>query len=62
MKRAQGIAKRWKEEKAKDNAEPERWYNKMKQLEDVLRYEYGRYKQLCFWCYEETLSYTEWLK
>lgn len=55
MKRAQGIAKRYQELKTIPN-------NRLKNLEAILKYEYKKYLDLCYWCYESPLSYTDFLK
>lgn len=56
MLRAQGIKKKYHEEKTHDTE-----HSKVAPLEILLKLQYERYVKLCYWCYEMPLSYGKWL-
>jgi hypothetical protein len=54
--RAQGILRRWQEQKEKDTDS-----SKVAPLTYLLDYEYKQYLKLCFWCFEKPLTKGKWL-
>lgn len=56
MLRAQGILKRWQEEKLKDTD-----HDHVAPLEYVMELQYKKYTEICYWCHEKTLIYSKWL-
>lgn len=55
--RAQGILKRWREEKKRDTEQ-----SKVAPLMYLIDLEYKNYLKLCYWCYETPLTKGPWLR
>lgn len=59
MKRKEGIIKRWKLSNKKKPASLKG--KKLKDFEtQLVQAEYNNYVDLCYYCYEEPLAFTEW--
>jgi hypothetical protein len=55
--RAQGILKRWKQQKELDTDS-----SKVAPLMYLIDLEYKKYQELCFWCFEKPLTKGAWLR